>query len=97
MWSVVSCGAFLVVAPTRAASIDRGQQLYGAFCANCHGQNGSPIWPGTPDFKRSTSLVRSNSQLLTVIRQGRGAMPAYLGIIKEREMLDLIAYLRTMN
>lgn len=89
MWSLAG--------PTHAARIDRGQQLYGAFCANCHGQNGTPIWPGTPDFKRSTSLVRSDSQLLVVIRQGRGAMPAYLGVIKEREMLDLIAYLRTMH
>jgi cytochrome c6 len=92
-----ACAALLVAAPARAASIDRGQQLYSAYCANCHGQNGTPIWPGTPDFKRSTSLVRSNSQLLAVIRQGKGAMPAYLGIIKEREMLDVIAYLRTMN
>lgn len=80
-----------------AASIQRGQQLYASYCANCHGQNGTPVWPGTPDFKRSTSLLRPDAQLMSVIRQGKGAMPAYVGIIKERELLDLVAYLRTMN
>lgn len=80
-----------------AASIDRGQQLYTSYCASCHGQNGTPVWPGTPDFKRSTSLIRPDAQLMAVIRQGKGAMPAYVGIIKERELLDLVAYLRTMN
>lgn len=87
--------AFVSVAP--AASIQRGQQLYASYCATCHGQNGTPVWPGTPDFKRSTSLLRPDAQLVAVIRQGKGAMPAYVGIIKERELLDLVAYLRTMN
>ncbi len=97
MWGVVLFGALCSAGQARAASIDRGQKLYGAYCANCHGPNGTPVWPGTPDFKRSNSLVRPDSHLAAVIRQGRGAMPAYLGIIKEREMLDLIAYMRTMN
>ena len=93
---VLAISSLLVVA-AQAASIDRGQQLYASYCANCHGQNGTPVWPGTPDFKRSTSLMRPDAQLMAVIRQGKGAMPAYVGIIKERELLDLVAYLRTMN
>ena len=86
-----------IVGAAQAASIDRGQKLYASYCASCHGQNGTPLWPGTPDFKRSTSLLRPDAQLVSVIRQGKGAMPAYVGIIKERELLDLVAYLRTMH
>lgn len=81
----------------QAASIGRGQQLYATHCATCHGQTGTPVWPGTPDFKRSAILLRPDAQLVSAIRQGRGAMPAYLGVIKERELFDLVAYLRTLQ
>jgi cytochrome c6 len=90
-------GASLVGPPAYAASPDRGQQIYASYCASCHGSGGTPVWPGAPDFKRAGSLMRPDGQLVALIRQGRGAMPAYLGIIKDREMLDLIAYLRTLN
>lgn len=80
-----------------AASRDRGQELYGALCANCHGERGAPVWPGTPDFKRSAALMKPDAQLLAVIRRGKGVMPAYAGVIKDRELPDLLAYLRTMN
>lgn len=80
-----------------AASPDRGQQIYTSYCASCHGAGGTPVWPGTPDFKRTGSLMRPDAQLAAVIRQGKGAMPAYLGIIRDRDLPDLIAYLRTLN
>lgn len=90
-------GVWLVGPAAHAASPDRGQQIYTSYCASCHGPGGTPVWPGAPDFKRAGSLMRPDGQLAALIRQGKGAMPAYLGIIKDREMLDLIAYLRTLN
>lgn len=89
--------AMLAAAAADAASPDRGQQIYTSYCASCHGAGGTPVWPGTPDFKRTGSLMRPDAQLAAVIRQGKGAMPAYLGIIRDRDMPDLIAYLRTLN
>jgi cytochrome c6 len=88
--ALIGCSAW-------AADPGRGQQVYATYCAHCHGDGGRPVWPGTPDFKRTGVLLKPDSQLLTAIRKGRGAMPAYAGVIRDRDMPDLIAYLRTLN
>lgn len=81
----------------RAASPDRGQGLYTRHCAHCHGETGKPVWPGTPDFRRTAVLLRPDAQLMAAIRRGKGVMPAYDGMLRERELFDLVAYLRTLN
>jgi len=87
----------LAAAIAHAADPGRGQQVYAMHCATCHGENGHPVWPGTPDFKRTTVLLKPEAQLVAAIRRGRGAMPAYAGVIRDRDMPDLMAYLRTLN
>jgi cytochrome c6 len=80
-----------------AADVQRGATLYRMHCAVCHGQNGTPILPGAPDFRRFDSLLRPDQQLLQGIRSGKGAMPGFMGVLKDREILDVIAYLRTLS
>jgi cytochrome c6 len=80
-----------------AASISNGGQLYAMHCVSCHGANGTPTMVGAPDFKRSQVLLRPDAQLVQSLKRGRGAMPAYLGIMNERELLDVVAYMRTLN
>lgn len=53
--------------------------------------------PGAPDFRRMESLMRPDMQLMTAIRNGKGAMPGYFGILREREILDVVAHLRTLS
>jgi cytochrome c6 len=84
-------------APGFAADINNGGRLYSLHCAGCHGANGVPTMVGAPDFKRSQVLLRPDAQLAQSLKRGRGAMPAYLGIMNERELLDVVAYLRTLN
>lgn len=83
--------------PARAADPGRGQQVYTTHCAFCHGETGRPVWPGTPDFKRTPVLMKPDAQLVATIRGGRGAMPAYAGVIRDRDLPDLVAYLRTLH
>jgi len=97
LWPLAVLMACLIGAQAGAASLDRGRQLYTSHCANCHGERGAPVWPGTPDFKHTATLLRSDAQLIAVIRRGKGVMPAYAGILRDRELLDLVAYLRTLN
>jgi cytochrome c6 len=52
--------------------------------------------PGAPDLRRGTVLLRPDAQLLDALRRGRGGMPAYLGVLKDREILDVIAYTRLL-
>lgn len=80
-----------------AADIHKGGTLYATHCAACHGANGTPVMPGTPNFRRMESLMKPDMQLLTVIRNGKGVMPGYFGVLRDREILDVVAYLRTLS
>jgi cytochrome c6 len=80
-----------------AADVQRGSSLYAVHCAACHGPDGTPRMPGAPNFRRFDSLLRPDAQLLQAIRAGKGVMPSYMGILKDREILDVIAYLRTLS
>jgi mono/diheme cytochrome c family protein len=81
-----------------AADINKGAELYRLHCAACHGGDGGdgrPLMPGATDFSRPSSLLKPDLALLGVMRAGKGAMPAYQGQLRDREMLDIIAHLRT--
>jgi cytochrome c6 len=87
----------LAAAPAGAADIAKGGSLYATHCAMCHGANGTPVLAGTPNFRRLETLMRPDMQLLTSIRNGKGTMPGYFGILRDREILDVVAYLRTLS
>lgn len=80
-----------------AGDVVHGGELYRVHCAGCHGASGRPVLPGTPDFSRPTGLLKPDLALLSAIRAGRGAMPAYQGQLRDREILDVVAYMRTMR
>lgn len=87
----------MLAGSAHAADPGKGGALYAMHCAACHGQRGEPVWPGAPDFRRPGALLKTDAQMLALLRQGRGVMPAYLAVMKEREMLDLMAFLRTLS
>ena len=93
----VAAALVLAAAGAGAADTQRGRTLYATHCAVCHGENGTPVMPGTPNFRRMETLMRPDMQLMTAIRTGKGAMPGYFGILREREILDVVAYLRTLS
>ncbi|HRD96169.1 MAG TPA: cytochrome c [Rubrivivax sp.] len=72
-----------------------GAELYQRHCTQCHGTNGRPVLPNAPDLSRPTALLKPDLNLLAAIRGGRGAMPAYQGQLRDREILDIVAHLRT--
>jgi cytochrome c6 len=88
---LLACGA------AHAADTQKGRQLYLTYCANCHGETGRSKMAGTPNFDRGEGMLRSDASLLASIRAGRNANPAFQGILKDREILDVIAYLRTLH
>ncbi len=84
-------------ATTKAADLASGQTLYRTHCANCHGPGGRPVLPGAPDLSRPTALLRPDLSLLSSIRNGKGGMPGYAGQLRDREILDLVAHMRTFR
>lgn len=83
--------------PASAADLGRGAEIYGRHCAGCHGGNGRPVLPGAPDLSRPTALLRPDMALMASIRTGKGAMPGYAGQLRDREILDVVAHLRTLR
>lgn len=74
-----------------------GAQLYRTHCSACHGNDGRPVMPTAPDFSRPMALLKPDLVLLATIRAGKGAMPAYQGQLRDREILDIVAHLRTLR
>lgn len=82
---------------SHAADAIKGGELYAAHCAACHGASGTSVMPGAPNFARSEGMLRPDLFLLNAIKDGKNAMPAYQGILSDRDILDVIAHLRTLN
>ncbi|MDH4175602.1 MAG: cytochrome c [Betaproteobacteria bacterium] len=79
-----------------AADIVRGADLYQRHCAGCHGASGTSTWPGTPNLARREGLLQPDTVLLQVLRTGRGTKPGFRGLLTDAEILDVIAYSRTL-
>ena len=94
---LAALAAFAFAPPVPAADVAQGATLYRAHCAGCHGGNGRPVMPMAPDFSRPAALLKPDLTLLAAIRSGRGAMPAYQGQLRDREILDIVAHLRTLR
>jgi len=94
VWFALACAA-----PRSAHASDAlaGADLYRRHCAACHGGDGRPVLPAAPDLTRPTALFKPDLALLASIRGGRGAMPAYAGQLRDREILDIVAHLRTLR
>jgi len=81
-----------------AADPRNGAKLYKIHCESCHGHQGrGGTMPGVPDFSRGEGLFQSDASLVKLLEEGRGVKPAYLGLMTTREMLDVVAYLRTIH
>lgn len=83
--------------PAVAADIAKGGQTYALHCAVCHGPAGQGAHPGAPKFSRGERLLQSDLRLLATVRAGKNAMPPFNGVLKDREILDVIAYVRTLQ
>lgn len=87
----------LAASPARAADAIKGGQLYGMHCAACHGPAGISVMPGAPDFARQERLLQPDLALLANIRAGKNAMPAFQAILRDNDILDIIAFIRTLR
>ena len=81
----------------QAADTQNGSKLYAQYCLSCHGADGKGSVPGAQDFSRSKVLFTSDKVLFNSIKAGKGAMPGFLGILRDRDLFDVIAYLRTFT
>ncbi len=87
----------------------RGKVLYQYGCQVCHGNEGRGDGPAAKNFDPSPQDLTdaryvqglSDDHLFRVIKLGGGPfgkpnMPAWGGLLKDEEIRDLVAYLRTL-
>lgn len=86
--------------PADEESVQRGQVLFRTHCTGCHGQDGSGggpaaagLRPAPPNLRRMVNF-HSDGDLAWKIANGRGSMPAWQGILQEKQIWDVVNYLR---
>lgn len=95
--AIIAAAMLVSAAPGWAADPQAGALTYKTQCAQCHGPKGEGVMPGAPKFNRGERLLQPDTVLMATILRGKNAMPAFNGILREREVLDVIAHLRTLQ
>ncbi|MBF0628375.1 MAG: cytochrome c [Magnetococcales bacterium] len=100
-WLVPLLIAIALPGTLRAADPFAGREHYKKHCAYCHGMDGKPGMPQTPDFTRKgdpgSGLLRGDVTLLNRIRQGGSSCPSFRSVLEDIQILDVIAYMRSMK
>lgn len=85
------------------ASRTRGQKLFAAHCASCHGAQGSGDGPAgkalnpRPADLASMAGQHSDGDFAWKIAEGRGAMPAWKGKLTEKQIWDVVNYVKVLG
>jgi len=80
-----------------AADMMRGQKVYMTHCVACHGPRGISVAPNTPNFAKGEGLSQPDMMLLQSVKMGKKAQPPFFGILSDQEILDSLAYIRTVR
>lgn len=102
--SFLAASIILVPAPTVAADLANGKEVYAVRCLKCHAEDGkgSPrmvqmLQVEIPDFTSKRVQDKSDQELFQVINKGKGKMPGFQWSMGEKDREDVLAYVRTLN
>ncbi|RIX49885.1 MAG: cytochrome c [Rhodocyclales bacterium GT-UBC] len=85
------------VAPCLAANPANGQRLYNMHCAACHGPRGEGVHPEAPKFRMGERLEQPDLVLMQSVKTGKKTMPPFFGVLQDPQILDILAYVRTLR
>ena len=74
-----------------------GRPTFESICSSCHGMDGIATFHGAPSFAKGERLDQDDATLLVSVRDGLGWMPPWGTMLSERQILDAIAYARTLQ
>ncbi|HXX75325.1 MAG TPA: cytochrome c [Nitrospiraceae bacterium] len=82
----------------------KGKIIYDTNCLPCHGERGKGDGPVAATLRPSPTplispktRVKSDGDLLTIIRDGRAVMPAWKNRLKDQDIQDVLAYIRSLS
>ncbi len=71
-----------------------GKQLYEQYCQNCHGADGAAGLSGAKNLQ--TSRI-SDAESKMQIKNGKGNMPAYDGILNDKQIDAVITHIKSLR
>ncbi|HLG43375.1 MAG TPA: cytochrome c [Nitrospirales bacterium] len=104
-WILWSGPAFGQRSKLERPNLDEGARIYKQNCLNCHGPAGkgdgivaAQLDPKPADLTSAKTQQKEDADLLEVLKFGRPgtAMPGWMSEINEREMRDVLAYIRSI-
>ena len=86
----------------KPAAAEDGAATYKSKCVMCHGADGKGETPagkkmGAHDFGSPEVQKMSDAELTQVMEKGKNKMPGYAGKLKDSEIKELVAYVRTLG
>lgn len=96
--SVLSSNAF-------AGDAKNGKKVYEQNCATCHGAKGkgdgvaaAALNPKPNNFSKGVFKYGSkDADLEKTIKNGKGSMPKWAGVVSDKNIKDVISYIRTLK
>ena len=78
------------------------QSTYGSKCQPCHGPTGAADTVmgkkfGAASFSSPDVVKASDAELLAVLKNGKGKMPAWGNKLSEKQLEDLVLYVRNLG
>jgi mono/diheme cytochrome c family protein len=103
LWVVAAaCLAMLACEPRDHTPVGRGRRVFQRTCSGCHGADGRGVMRlGLSKPPRDLTNAEfhaqvTDDQLRSVIRTGKGQMPAFGGLMGDDDLNDVIAFIRTL-
>lgn len=82
---------------TLSQAAQGGQRLYQQHCAGCHGLTGIPVTPQTPNLAMREGMNKPDMMLVQSLKMGGKSKPPFFGILTDKELMDIIQYIRVMH
>ena len=82
-------------------ALAKGKRLFTRHCAGCHGSEGKGdgyklLGPDPANLTAPATRKKSDSALLGTIHEGKPNMPSWKGLLSNRDIQNVLAYIRTL-
>jgi len=91
----VGLGAAACSSTPSDPTLARGQQVYEANCASCHGDHGQGV--NAPRLIGIAATYPDVAKQIAVITNGRSTMPAWQGRLSPEDIAAVAAYTRSLS
>ena len=93
---VLACSSASPDGTGMAGTTDKspGEQLFDMNCTLCHGRDGKL---GLNNAKDLTMSALTKAEMITMVRQGKGAMMPYKDVLSAKEIDAVVDHVRTLG